>query len=330
MRLSVLDQSVAIAGRPHEQSIRNTVALAQHCETLGYERFWVSEHHNHPTIVGTAPEIVMAAIAATTKSIRIGSAGIMLPHYSAFKVAEVFRVLDALAPGRIDMGLGRAPGSDGRTAFALNPMANERPEHFPADVRDLLAWVHNEPLVNGHPFAAVKAFPQGATAPEVWILGSSDYGAQVAAIFGLPYCYAWFFSDHGGGERAIELYKKTYRPSARHPTPRSGLCVAALAAPTAEEAQYHLTPRVLNRIRRDRGQLGPLLSAEDAAKELEREDQARIEKIRRDAFVGTGPDVMARIVELKDRVGVDEMAVVTWCYDEEARRQSYTELAKVF
>ena len=127
MRLSVLDQSVAVAGRPHDQSIRNTVALARHCETLGYERFWVSEHHNHPTIVGTAPEIVMAAIAATTERIRIGSAGIMLPHYSAFKVAEVFRVLDALAPGRIDMGLGRAPGSDGRTAFALNPMATVEP-----------------------------------------------------------------------------------------------------------------------------------------------------------------------------------------------------------
>ncbi len=110
-RLSVLDQSIAVSGRPHDQSIRNTVALAQHCEALGYERFWVSEHHNHPTIVGTAPEIVMAAIAATTERIRIGSAGIMLPHYSPFKVAEVFRVLDALAPGRIDMGLGRAPGS---------------------------------------------------------------------------------------------------------------------------------------------------------------------------------------------------------------------------
>jgi len=330
MRLSVLDQSVSIAGRPQEQSIRNTVALAQHCEALGYERFWVSEHHNHPTIVGTAPEIVIAAIAATTRSIRIGSAGIMLPHYSAFKVAEVFRVLDALAPGRIDLGLGRAPGSDGRTAFALHPMANERPEHFPSDVRDLIAWLHDEPLPQGHPFAAVKAYPQGPTAPEVWILGSSDYGAQVAALFGLPYCYAWFFSDGAGGERAMDLYKRTYRPSARHPAPRSGLCVWALAAPTMEDAQYHLTSRVLSRINRDRGFLGPLLSPDDAAEQLKSHDQLRIEKIRRDSFVGTGPEVMARIVELKERVGVDEMAVVTWCHDEEARRRSYSELAKAF
>jgi luciferase family oxidoreductase group 1 len=330
-RLSVLDQSIAVAGRPQDQSIRNTVALAQHCEALGYERFWVSEHHNHPTIVGTAPEIVMAAIAATTERIRIGSAGIMLPHYSPFKVAEVFRVLDALAPGRIDLGLGRAPGSDGRTAFALNPAANERPEHFPADVRDLIAWVHNEPLVDRHPFAAVKAFPQSGTAPEVWILGSSDYGAQVAALFGLPYCYAWFFSDGAGGERAIDLYKRNYRPSARHPEPRSGLCVWALAAETMDKAQYHFTSRALSRIQRDKGLLGPLLPPDEAAKvELSTLEQAKFDQFRKDSFVGTGPEVAARITELKERVGVDEMAVVTWTHDEEVRRQSYARLAEAY
>jgi len=176
----------------------------------------------------------------------------------------------------------------------------------------------------------VKAYPNGPTAPEIWILGSSDYGAQVAALFGLPYCYAWFFSDGKGGERAIDLYKRTYRPSARHPTPRCGLCVQALAAPTMEEAQYHLTPRVLSRINRDRGILGPLASPDDAAKVLQSADQERIAKIRRDSFAGTGPEVMARIVELKERVGVDEMAVVTWTHDEAVRQQSYTELAKAF
>ncbi|MBM4072173.1 MAG: LLM class flavin-dependent oxidoreductase [Planctomycetes bacterium] len=328
MRLSVLDQSIAVAGRPHDHSIRNTVALAKHCEMLGYERFWVSEHHNHPTIVGTAPEILIAAIAATTDRIRIGSAGIMLPHYAPFKVAEVFRVLDALAPGRIDLGLGRAPGSDGRTAFALNPAANERPEHFPADVRDLIAWVHNEPLVDRHPFASVKAFPHGVTAPEIWILGSSDYGAQVAALFGLPYCYAWFFSDGAGGERAIKLYKEKYRPSLRHPEPRSGLCVWALAASSMEEAQHHFTSRALSRMNRDRGILAPLETPDVAARALEVYDQDRIERFRRDSFVGTGPEVAARIEELRQRIGVDEMAVVTWTHDEEIRRASYAHLAR--
>ena len=145
LKLSVLDQSIAVSGRPQGAAIRETIALANHCEDLGYHRFWVSEHHNHPAIVGTAPEIVIAAIASNTEKIRVGSAGVMLPHYAPFKVAEQFRVLDAIAPGRIDLGLGRAPGSDGLTAFALNPNAAERPNQFPNDVMDLDAWIHGEP-----------------------------------------------------------------------------------------------------------------------------------------------------------------------------------------
>ncbi len=198
-------------------------------------------------------------------------------------------------------------------------------------MRDLIAWVHNEPLVERHPFATVKAFPQSATAPEVWILGSSDYGAQVAALFGLPYCYAWFFSDGAGGERAIDLYKKNYRPSARHPEPHSALCVWALAAETMEKAQYHFTSRALSRINRDKNILGPLLPPDEAAQApVTAYEAAKMEQFRKDSFVGTGPDVAARITELKERVGVDEMAVVTWTHDEEVRRDSYTELAKAY
>jgi luciferase family oxidoreductase group 1 len=204
VRLSVLDQSVAVVDRPHGDAIRNTIALARYCEELGYDRFWLSEHHSNETIVGTAPEILIGAIAAVTKRIRVGSAGVMLPHYSAFKVAEQFRVLDAIAPGRIDLGLGRAPGSDGRTAFALNPLADQRPAQFPADVRDLMAWVTGSELSEGHPFAAVRAYPAGETAPQIWMLGSSDYGAQVAAHFGLPYAFAWFFADGATGAQALE------------------------------------------------------------------------------------------------------------------------------
>ena len=145
VRLSVLDQSTVVSGRSPDTSIRESIALARHCEALGYARYWCAEHHNSDSQAGTAPEILIAAIAATTKRIRVGSAGVMLPHYSALKVAEQFRVLDAIAPGRIDLGLGRAPGSDGRTAFALNPRADDRGGAFPAAVRDLLAWVSGEP-----------------------------------------------------------------------------------------------------------------------------------------------------------------------------------------
>jgi luciferase family oxidoreductase group 1 len=177
VRLSVLDQSTIVTGRSPDTSIRESIALAQHCEALGYHRYWCAEHHNSDSQAGTAPEILIAAIATTTQRIRVGSAGVMLPHYSALKVAEQFRVLDAIAPGRIDLGLGRAPGSDGLTAYALNPRAETAADHFPADVRDLLAWLAGEKLVEGHPFRDIRAQPGGPTMPEVWILGSSDYGA---------------------------------------------------------------------------------------------------------------------------------------------------------
>src|ERR1051325_5424726 len=158
MRLSVLDQSTASLGRTQDTAIRETLELARHCELLGYHRFWLSEHHNSGSIVGTAPEILMAAIAATTSRIRIGSAGVMLPHYSALKVAEQFRVLEGIAPGRVDLGVGRAPGSDRLTAMALNPYANAADE-FPQQVIDLQAWLAGVPLQEGHPFRAIKAHP---------------------------------------------------------------------------------------------------------------------------------------------------------------------------
>ncbi len=329
VRLSVLDQSPAVSGRSHGESIRHTLSLARHCEALGYDRFWVSEHHNHPAILGTAPEILLAAMAATTSRIRLGSAGIMLPHYATLKVAEQFRVLDAIAPGRIDMGLGRAPGSDGRTAFALNPMANERPEQFPSDVRDLMAWVSGQPLVEGHPFGSIKAYPQGETVPETWILGSSDFGAQVAAHFGLPYAFAWFFSDGAGGQRAIELYQKLYQPSERHPKPNAALCVWALAADSMEEAQHHFTSRAVFRVQRDRGVIAPFMSPEEAAAyALQPHEVQRIERMRRTAFIGTGPDVLASIEALATSLGVQEMVVVTWTHDETVRRKSYELIAR--
>ena len=328
LQLSVLDQSIACAGRPQGEAIRNTLALAHATEAMGYKRFWVSEHHSNDTIVGTAPEVLMAAVAATTTRIRVGSAGVMLPHYSPFKVAEQFRVLDALAPGRIDLGLGRAPGSDGRTAYALNPLANERPQQFPNDVRDLRAWVTGAALPDGHPFAKVRAFPSGDTSPEMWILGSSDFGAQVAAHFGMPYAFAWFFTDGAGAMEALRLYRDMYRPSERHPEPCPALCVWALAAETAEEAQRHFTSRARFRLFRDRGVFLPLEAPDVAAAyDYSAAEQARMDVFRRTAFVGTGASVTAQIKDLAQRTGAVEIAVVTWAFDEAARVKSYRLIA---
>jgi luciferase family oxidoreductase group 1 len=331
LRLSVLDQSTTISGRLPDASIRESLALARHCDALGYHRYWCAEHHNSDSIAGTAPEVLMAAIAATTRRIRVGSAGVMLPHYASLKVAEQFRVLDAIAPGRIDLGLGRAPGSDGLTAHALNPSAATAADQFPQQVRDLLAWVTGDALVEGHPFRSVRAQPVGATAPEVWILGSSDYGAQVAAFFGLPYCFAHFITDGDGAEQAIALYRDTFRPSAYLSQPHAALCVWAMAAETEAEAAYLFKSRELFRLGRDRGIYTALPSpAEATAHHYSASDLARIERLRARAFTGTPDVVGAKLRALADGLGVDEIAVLTTLHDAAARRQSYTLLAHEF
>ncbi|MCW5622918.1 MAG: LLM class flavin-dependent oxidoreductase [Burkholderiales bacterium] len=330
MKLSVLDQSTSAAGSTQDLAIRESLALARHCEALGYHRYWVSEHHNSDSIVGTAPEVLMAAIAATTTRIRVGSAGVMLPHYSALKVAEQFRVLEAIAPGRIDLGVGRAPGSDRLTAMALNPYSNAA-EDFPGQVRDLQAWMAGEALPPDHPFRSIKAHPSGPSTPELWVLGSSDYGAQLAAYFGLPYAYAYFFADGRGTEEALGLYRRNYRPSPRHPHPQATICVWALAADSEEEARHLLKTREHWRVGFEKGLREPLVTPEYAAAYAYSEaERAVVESVRRKAFVGTGEQVAARLRELAAHLELDELVIVTWTYDPAARHRSYELLARAF
>lgn len=323
MKLSVLDQSVSIAGRGEDAAIRDTLELAVHCEALGYQRFWLSEHHGLPTIVGSAPEVLMAAIAARTGRIRIGSAGVMLPHYSALKVAEQFRVLESLAPGRIDLGVGRAPGGDMRTAQALNPNAHMAAEAFPQQVKDLQAWT-SLPRHRG-----IAAHPLTPQAPEVWILGSSDYGAQLAAHFGLPYAFAYFFSDGQGAEQAMQLYRAHYEPSEHHPTPNATLCVWALAADTEREALHHALSRERWRLDRERGIFGPLQSPDDiAARGFTADEMPVIERMRSKAFVGTAAQVGGKLRALAAAFELEEIVINTWAHDPAVRRHSYALLAR--
>lgn len=330
MKLSVLDQSTAASGAAQDIAIRETLALARRCDALGYHRFWVSEHHNNASIVGTAPEILVAAIAATTLRIRVGSAGVMLPHYSALKVAEQFRVLEAIAPGRIDLGVGRAPGSDLLTAHALNPHADAAVE-FPRQVRDLEAWVGGRELDDGHPFAAIHAHPTGPTEPELWILGSSDYGAELAAYFGLPYAFAYFFTEGRGCAEALELYRRNYRPSERHPSPQATVCVWALAAETDAEARRLLKTREHWRAGFERGLRRPLVTPEEAdAYPYSDVERDAIVRLRAKAIVGTADTVVARLRELAARFDLDELVIVTWTHDPAARHRSYELLAQEF
>lgn len=273
----------------------------------------------------------MAAIAATTSRIRIGSAGVMLPHYAPLKVAEQFRVLEALAPGRIDLGVGRAPGSDMRTARLLRQSAQQSSDDFPIQVRELQAWVSGIDLPEGHPGHGVTANPTGPTSPTLWMLGSSDYGAQLAAHFGLPYAFAYFITDGQGVHQALDLYRQLYRPSALHPTPQAVLCVWALAADTEAEAWHHFSSRERWKIDRNRGAIGSLPSPEQvAARPYSAAEQAQAHQLRANALVGSGPQVAAKLRALAESLGVDELVVITWAHDPAAQRRSYELLAHEF
>jgi luciferase family oxidoreductase group 1 len=254
----------------------------------------------------------------------------MLPHYSALKVAEQFRVLEAIAPSRIDLGIGRAPGSDQLTAFALNPHPENVLDQFPRQVQELQHWVSGTPLPEGHPFGRVIAQPTGPTVPELWVLGSSDYGAQLAAYFGLPYAFAYFFSEGTGVEQALELYRKNYRPSEKNPDPVATICVWALAADTEEEALKQFKTRERAIVDRRQGIRLPLLPPEKAERPYSPAELATAEKLRRKAIVGSADQVAARLRDLAKILDLEELVVVTWTYDAAPRRRSYELLAQAF
>ena len=327
LTLSVLDQSAAGAGRPQDATIRQTLALASKCEAWGYKRFWVSEHHSHPSIVGTAPEVLMAAIAAQTSSIRLGSAGVMLPHYAPLKVAEQFRVLDALAPGRIDLGVGRAPGSDGRTAQLLNP-DRYASDNFPQQVMELQAWVTGEPLPPGHPGHGVFAYPSGSTSPNVWMLGSSDYGAQLAAHLSLPYAFAYFITDGQGADQAMHLYCNNFRPSEARPKPEAVICVWALAADTEEEAWQLFESRARWKMDRNLGRIDAILPPEQAVRDYSAGEQRALTELKDNALVGTAKQVVSKLLALAERLQIEEIVVITWTHDPVAQARSYELLAQ--
>ena len=328
-RLSVLDQSPIRDGEEPARSIRETIALAVHCELLGFERFWVSEHHNSASVAGTAPEVLLGAIAARTTRIRIGSAGVMLPHYASLKVAECFRVLDAIAPGRIDIGLGRAPGSDQATALALNPRVGENAENFPRHVQEVQALLSGHALATPWGGGGIVAEPRGETTPDMWILGSSVGGAQIAAFLGLPYCFAYFFSDGEGAEEALALYRDRFRPSATLAEPHAALAVFAIAAETRDEALFLHGSREAWRLDRERGQYNPVVRPDTMAeRRLTAVEAVRVDAMRQQAILGTGEEVARQLGVLAATLGAAEIAVVTSCFDPEARARSFTLLAE--
>jgi luciferase family oxidoreductase group 1 len=328
--LSVLDQSPIRAGGTPAQAVAESIELAQFCERLGYHRYWLAEHHNSAGLAGTAPEILITRIAAATNRMRIGSGGVMLSHYSALKVAETFRMLETLYPGRIDLGIGRAPGSDPRTAQALQHGPGALPiEYYPAQIADLLAYL-GPGLAPDHPFAGVRAMPVGPGAPDFWVLGSSDQSAAYAAHFGAAFSFAHFITERMGPE-IMQAYRDAFRPSALNPTPRGSIGVFVLCADTEEEAERLAASRDLWRLRLDYGQITPIPSVEEAlAYPYSETERARIAHNRRRQIVGTPARARDRLLELGARYGVDEFVVVSICHDFNARKRSYALLAEAF
>ena len=334
LTLSVVDQSPVRKGGTAADALRESIQLAQAVERLGYARYWVAEHHNSGSFAGTSPEILIGQIAAATQSIRVGSGGVMLSHYAALKVAEQFQMLAALFPGRIDLGIGRAPGSDQLTAAALSyPRPQVDINEFPGQVVDVLGYLYGE-MAEEHPFSRIQIQPGGPLAkpPEVWLLGSSDYSARLAAMLGLPFAFADFFGRTAAiGPRVAALYRKEFRQTVFGAEPRLNVTVHVMCAPTEEEAQRLASSRRFQRAARDVGVRVGLLSPE----EVETTDwpehvrQAAAES-NPSAIDGDPDQVKGAILERAALYETTDVGVVTNCFSFEARVRSYELVAKAF
>jgi luciferase family oxidoreductase group 1 len=328
--LSVLDQSPIRQGGTPAQAIAETIELAKVTERLGYHRYWVAEHHSSEGLAGAAPEILVTRLAAATSTMRIGTGGVMLSHYSPLKVAEQFRMLETLYPGRIDLGIGRAPGSDYVTARALahGPGALAI-EEFPNQIRDLLAYLRDE-MPDGHPFAGISAQPRGANLPEPWLLGSSNQSAMYAAYFGCAFSFAHFITDRHGPE-IMAGYREQFRPSPWLDKPAGSIGVAVICAETEEEADRLAKSRDLSRLRMEQGILGPVPSVEEAeAYQYSLQEKHRVAANRQRQVIGSPAQCKAQLEELAARYAIDEVVIVTITYDFAARLKSYELLAREF
>ncbi|MDZ7778513.1 MAG: LLM class flavin-dependent oxidoreductase [Gemmatimonadota bacterium] len=330
LELGIVDQSPVPNGRTASEAVQATLELARLSERLGYSRYWLAEHHSTNSFAGSAPEVLIPRVASVTERIRVGSGGVMLPHYSPYKVAEQFRMLQTLFPGRIDLGVGRAPAGTGEAAAALRYGREPIPvERFPAQIEDLMGWI-GESLADDHPLARVRATPRGTDLPEMWMLGSGGSTAEVAARLGVGYSFAQFISGVDGSA-SVRGYRERFQPSGAAAEPRANVGVGVLCAESRQEAErlalsLHLwRMRIMRRV--DRG----IPSPEQAEEEFQAWGVSPEQLLREDTrvIVGDPEQVRDGLVELAARYGVDEIMTVTVTHDFEARRRSYELLAEV-
>ncbi len=332
MKLGALDQSPIRKGGTAADAVNETIELAKACERFGYQRYWLAEHHNTTSFAGSTPEVLIARVAAETRAMRIGSGGVMLPHYSPLKVAENFRMLETLYPRRVDLAIGRAPGADGRTSVALQagpeawdvgvfPQQAALLRHYLEESAGFAQWPEN------HPYRQIHASPRGPGMPEMWMLASSVNGALYAAELGLPLSFAQFISPDGGLE-AVELYRKQFKPHHPGDRPRVSVAVFALAAETEDEAERLCATRNLWVMQLLRNQAGPFPSPEEAlAYPYSDADRAQIRAIAQRGITGTPERVKLGLERLAADYGAEEVIVLTITFDFAARVRSYELLA---
>ncbi|MCA1612633.1 MAG: LLM class flavin-dependent oxidoreductase [Acidobacteria bacterium] len=333
MTFNVLDQSPMRHGGTAAEALRESVELARIAEGLGYSRYWVAEHHNASSFAGTSPELLVALIAAGTSTIRVGSGGVMLSNYSALKVAEQFRLLSAFYPGRLDLGVGRAPGGDLLAADALShPRGKADPKEFPRQVRDLLNFLRGE-FADGHPFAQVQAQPgpPPPSPPEVWMLSSGSSGAKLAAELGLPLSFADFLGDsRRAGPAVVAQYRESFQPPQPHAAPRVSVALAVICAPSEEEARHIGLSRKFDLVAETYGVQG-LLPPEDVPRVYSREEvRHHVEHWSQSFIEGTPGQIRDTITELARRYNTDDFLIVTNCYSFEYRVRSYELLSDAF
>lgn len=329
-KLSVLDVSPVPSGSTSADALRNTLDLAQLADRLGYTRYWLAEHHNTPLIASSTPEVMIGHVASATSKIRVGSGGIMLPNHTPLKVAETFRVLEALHPGRVDLGLGRAPGTDSLTALALRRTRQAlEADDFPQRLDDLLRFLdHGFP--SNHPFERIRAMPDDVPMPEIWLLGSSDFSAMLAAQMGLRFAFAHHIQP-SPAIPALRLYHQNFEPSEYLKKPESLLGVSVVCAETDERARELARPLELTLLRFRTGRMGRFPTIEEAKNyPYSAEERAIIEFNRDRSFVGSPSTIREQLTRLASDCGVNEIMVTTMTHEHADRRRSYELLAEAF
>jgi luciferase family oxidoreductase group 1 len=328
--LSVLDLSPVTTETPASQALRNSLDLARHADSLGYKRYWVAEHHNLANIASTAPDIMIGQIAAQTLHIRVGSGGVMLPNHAPLVVAERFKVLEALFPGRIDLGIGRAPGTDPVTSFALRRRQDIREDDDFLERFQELLLIESGGFLDNHPFRTIRAVPDDVPLPPIFLLGSSDYSAKLAGSIGSGFAFAHHFANFDAAA-AMQIYRTNFRPSRWHQEPFAILGVHVVCAESSAEAERLASTIDLNFLRRSHGEYLPLESPEAArAYSYTPLDRERIKQNRARLFVGTSAQVKERLLSLATETQANELMVTSMIFDHGGRKRSYELIAKEF